>query len=272
MQKNHKNHENNDIIVAFSSGKDSTATALWYKQHGYNVYLYHAIGLNPSYPDEWKRAEEIAEYLNLPLVKEKFTLEGKKDFIEHPLKNIIIVNGAISWAVRNGVRPNIAVGNYTSPDIASLDNNPFYICGDDCIEMWDAYEYSMQSIIPGFKVNLCLENIQSTYEILTTDMKLFESAQSCLGPHRFRQWTHDKNESKYNIKLLKNRCGSCWKCAYEYIWLADHDLQEYNRDYYKHCIDVLVKESKREYNIKFKDSGDFWQSWFTHESKYFNEV
>ena len=130
----------------------------------------------------------------------------------------------------------------------------------------------MQSIIPGFKVNLCLENIQSTYEILTTDMKLFESAQSCLGPHRFRQWTHDKNESKYNIKLLKNRCGSCWKCAYEYIWLADHDLQEYNRDYYKHCIDVLVKESKREYNIKFKDSGDFWQSWFTHESKYFNEV
>lgn len=260
------------MIVVFSGGKDSTATALYYKQHGYDVILYHALGLNVSYPDEWKRAEEIAEYLDMPLVKEKFTLEGKKDFIEHPLKNIIIVNGAINYAIKNNLPINIAVGNYTDDKASSLEENPFYICGDDCIEMWQAYEYSMQDVIPGFKVNLCLENVQNTYEILTQDMKLFELTQSCLGPQRFRQWTHEKNESKYNIKLLNNRCGSCWKCAYEYIWLTDHDLIEYNRDYYKHCLDVLVKEDKREYNLEFEGWDILWNDWFTHESKYFNEV
>lgn len=264
--------ESKDMIIAFSGGKDSTATAVYYKQHGYNVYLYHALGLNPSYPDEWKRADEIASYLDVPLIKEKFSTEGKKDFIEHPLKNIIIVNGAIQWAIKNDKALNIAVGNYTNPNVASLNANPFYICGDDCLEMWEAYEKSLQNVLPNFKINMCLDSLESTLNILKDDMQLFEMTQSCLGPQRFRQWTHDKNESKYNIKLLKHRCGSCWKCAYEYIWLADHDLQEYNKEYYKHCLDVLVKEEKREYGYEFVDWETLWKDSFSHKSKYFEEV
>lgn len=260
-----------DMIVAFSGGKDSTATALYYKQLGYNVYLYHALGLNTSYPDEWKRAEEIASHLDLPLIKEKYSLEGKKDFIEHPLKNIIIVNGAIQWAVRNNRDVNIAVGNYTDPNIMTLNGNPFYICGDDCVEMWSAYHQSLQNVMPEFKVNFCLESIQDTFKYLIQDMQLLELTQSCIGPQRFRQWTHEKNESKYNIKLLKNRCGSCWKCCYEYIWLTDHDLQEYNKEYYRHCLDVLVKMDDRENGILFTGWEDFWHGWFTHKSKYFDD-
>ena len=78
--------------------------------------------------------------------------------------------------------------------------------------------------------------------------------QGCVLPYRFRNKTKEINEQKYNVKLLPNRCGSCWKCCVEYIFLADKGVVEYNAQFYKHCLDILSdKMSVLHANVVPKD-------------------
>ena len=260
----------NTVIVCFSGGKDSTATAVYYKNLGYDVYLYHVKAINKSYPDEWKRAQDVADYLELPIYFDTYELKGQLGFIEHPMKNMIIANGALQWAVHNNLGYNIAVGNYLT---GGLNSSMFYICGDDSPQLWDAYELILRKAIPDFRVSIVLKNHGDTLDILSSDIKLFELCQSCIGAQRFRKWNHDNNEKKYGIKLLKHRCGSCWKCCVEYIYLADHDKVEYNEPYYIHCLDVLKKSDLRENGVIFSTVENLWDGYFQYDiskSKYKN--
>ena len=54
-------------FVAFSGGKDSIASAMRFKQFGYNVYLYHMRNINPTFSDEWECAQKLADMLELPI-------------------------------------------------------------------------------------------------------------------------------------------------------------------------------------------------------------
>ena len=256
-------YDDNNIIIAFSGGKDSVATVLKYMECDYNIYLYHVRGLKKSsYPDEWKNAQAIADYLNLPLIIDDIQLDGKLDFPEHPLKNIIIANNMLQWGIRNGIGVNIAFGNYLS---SYLESTAFYYSGDDCIDMWEAYESIIQKIIPKFFVGIALYDLHETLETLQEDKKLLSLCKSCLGAYRFREHNHKINCNKYGIKLLPERCGSCWKCALEYIYMTDHNVLEYNEGYYKHCIDVLKKANKHENKLDFVDIETLWNIYFRYD-------
>ena len=254
----------NTVIVLFSGGKDSTATAVKYKKYGYNVLLFHVKNINKAYPDEWKRADEIARYLDLPIQYAEFSSVGKLPFIEHPMKNMIIANMALAWSIEHNYGINIVAGNYVSGD---LNDSSFYINGDDMPEMWQAYDKIVRKAIVGYTTLLGLYDSQETMEILSEDMKLLNLCQSCLGAHRFRKCNHDNNEKKYDIKLLDNRCGSCWKCCSEYIYLADHDKLEYNEAYYIHCLDVLKRADYRENGVKFTDIESLWYGYLFYDIK-----
>ena len=259
-----------NVIVCFSGGKDSTALTMKLINLGYQVYLYHIKNINKSYPDEWKHACDVAEYLNVPIYFDTIELSGKLEFIEHPMKNMIIVNNALEFGIKNNIGTTIAVGNYYTGDI---NPSSFYICGDDYPETWSVYENIVQRIIPDFVVYSELESLDETMEIMSEDIELLELCQSCLGAHRFKQHNHDLNEKKYGIKLLKNRCGSCWKCCVEYIYLADHEKLEYNEDYYVHCLDVLKRTNKKENGNKFTDIESLWYEYLFYDienSKYKN--
>lgn len=256
--------DSKNIIVLFSGGKDSTATAVHYKNLGYNVYLYHVRGINKSYPDEWKSAENVAKYLNLPIHFEDVEITGKLDFVEHPMKNIMIATGALNWGIQNNIGVKIAPGNYWDNWLAKPS---FYFSGDDAVEMWMAYEEIIRLIIPKFRIYLGLKNFNSTLKILSKDKELLALCQSCIGAQRFRAWNHDINERKYHIKLLPNRCGSCWKCASEYIYMSDHDVLEYNADYYKHCLEVLKKHDAKENQHLFINYEDLWTGYFQYNIK-----
>lgn len=257
-------YDTKNIIVLFSGGKDSTATALHYKKKGYNVYLYHVKGINRSYPDEWKQAQKIADYIGLPLYIDEFKMEGKLDIPDHPMKNMIIANGALHYGIRENIGIKIAPGNYLT---SYLDSNPFYYSGDDCLEMWTEYEYIIGKIIPNFKVYISLNNIKSTINLLSKDMKLMEMCLSCVGAHRFRAWNKQRIESKYNIHLLENRCGTCWKCCLEYIYLCDMGYAEYNKDYYKHCLKTLRKTNEIENDKAFTTWEDLWNDFLFYPMK-----
>lgn len=257
-------YNDKNIILGFSGGKDSTATAVHYIEQGYNVYLYHVRGLNRQYPDEWKSAEEIAEYLGRPIYIEQVSLDGKLDFIEHPMKNMIIASGALQYGIKNNIGTTIAFGNYYD---SYLVDTPFYIAGDDCVDMWEPYEEIIQRIIPNFQIEMALQNFNDTLEILEKDKKLLGLCKSCLGAYRFREYNHKKNEEKYKIKLLPHRCGSCWKCAAEYIYMTDHNVLEYSEEYYKHCLDILRKTNKKENDTDFTTVRNLWADYFAYDMK-----
>ena len=260
--------DNNKMIVCFSGGKDSLATALHYKNLGYNVILYHLRGINKCYPKEYIYAERLAEQLELPIVVENITLSGSHEWIEHPMKNMILANMALSYAVSEEHTTNIAFGNYLT---SHLEDDPFEICSGDDVEMWDAYNSIVQTFIPNFQMNLVLTNILDSMECLVQHKDLIQNVSSCIGTHRFTSYYRRQNKSKYNVEIADNRCGSCWKCAYEYIYLTDNNVYEYNEGYYKHCMEVLRRTLKQETGRKYTLT-DTWNHYFFYDiskSKYF---
>lgn len=257
-------YNKSDIILACSGGKDSAAAILHYRSRGYNVHLFHVLGINRAYPDEYKSVQAIANHLSVPVHFEKIQFEGKLPFPEHPMKNMIIANSAIYYGIKNNIGTNIAFGSY---DGVGICYENFYTTGDDSAEMWAAYEDIVRKAIPKFKVHLGLHDVQSTYRWLESDKTLLALCRSCIGAHRFRQYNHDNNEKKFGIKLLPNRCGSCWKCATEYIYMADHDVLEFNEDYYEHCIKVLHKWLEKEGAYSYEYDSNFWQGFFKYDAQ-----
>lgn len=261
--------DNNTVLVAFSGGKDSTALALYYKDKGYNVILYHLKGINLTYKDEYKTAQEIAVKLELPLVIEDIQLQGKQEWVEHPMKNMIIANRMIDYAVSHKLPCNISFANFKN---SSVYYDPFDVCGGDCFEMWEAYQKIIRRVIPRFKILLQFDNMQDSLDILFKHKDVATLPQSCIGAYRYREYLKGRNEAKYNIKLPQHRCGSCWKCAVEYIAYCDHDIYEYNKAYYEHCLDVLVRTCKQEKQERFTRRS-VWDNYLLYpieESKYFN--
>lgn len=261
-----------NIIVCFSGGKDSVATVLHYQKLRYNIVIYHSKGINQTYKDEWKSAQKLAEKLGCRYVQDEVQLSGSHDWIEHPLKNMIIANRALQWGIRNGFSTKIAFGNYST---SSVDDDPFDVCGGDDKETWRAYEAIIKTVLPKFKIYTPLRNIQSSFTALEKHPELLPEILSCIGPYRYREYLHTNNEKKYKLKLLPHRCGSCWKCAVEYIYYTDHNILEYSRDYYKHCIQILKRTLKKENAVKIRNDKLVWREWCFYsieKSKYFKDV
>lgn len=239
-------YDNNNVIVCFSGGKDSIAVVLKLLEMGCNVYLYHAMHVNPSIGDEWKRAMECAEVLELPIFIDDIRLSGYHDYMEHPMKNMIIANGALHYGIREGIGTRVVFGNYTTSD---LDDNVFDRCAGDCMEMWEFYDSIIQRAVPGFTVENYLTNMGMTLEYVAHDSRLMATSVSCLCRHSLRQYRHDWVLNKFGVDLPKHRCGSCYKCCIEYVYMADHDLIEFVPDYYRYCLNQLYKVGVAEYII-----------------------
>ena len=111
--------DSDSVILAFSGGKDSIASALKYKEEGRDVFLYHMKHINPSFSDEWKCAKESADRLGLPIYFDDIQFSGHHMYMEHPMKNMIIANGALSYGIREGITTNIAFGNYLT-DVVNI--------------------------------------------------------------------------------------------------------------------------------------------------------
>ena len=258
-----------NVIVAFSGGKDSTATALYYKEKGFNVYLYHVHGLNRFFPYELQSAQQIADYLEMPLIVENVNLTGSSLYPDHPLKNIIISNMALQWGIRNNVGDFVAFGDYYT---AYLRDVCFENSGNDAKEMWKMYKPIIRKYIPDFRFETPLVNVADTLERIGKDKDLLTLAQSCVMTQRFKGTHIRRVQKKFNIQLLPNRCGVCWKCALEYIYYTDHDVLEYNEEYYKYCMECLQRTLKQETGEK-KPLREVWTHFFFYsisKSKYFS--
>lgn len=252
----------NNVILCYSGGKDSTAAVFKLREQGYNVYLYHLKGANRFYYDEWQAAEKLAKELDCSLYFDEMHYSGYHEWIEHPMKNMLLANAALCYGIREGIGTKIAFGNFSN---STLEVDPFDVCGGDCKEMWSAYNHIIQTVIPGFEVMLPLVNMQDTLDTLPPE--LIPLTQSCMTPNRFRESLRQKNLAKYGEPTLEHRCGSCWKCAVEYIWMADNGLAEYNEDYYNHCFETLRNTMKKETGVRYVSDEAVWNNYFFYEFK-----
>ena len=256
---------NMDIVVCISGGKDSVATAKHYMDMGFNVYLYHLHGINKVYYDEYKSAEKVAKDLGLTYKIDECVIRGNHNFIEHPLKNYIIADSAIDWAISNGISPNIAFGNFSA---SRADNVQFDVCGGDTLDMWLAYNKIIQKIIPTFNLKLPLTNQKDTIDIIMQDRNLIELSQSCISPYRFREHWKKRTEKKFGIQLLPHRCGCCWKCAVEYVTFADIGMFAFNEPYYIHCLEILGSTMQKESGIYSIPIEEVWNEYISHNIRY----
>lgn len=266
--------QNKTMVVCFSGGKDSTAAVLHYQKLGYRVVLFHVRwGANgtPQGKDDYEASQRVAEHLGLPLFVESVEVKGKRgDWLEHPLKNSVMASLALQFAIENGYGTNIAFGNYYT---SSVRDDPFWVCGGDDKEMWRAFEKVVRKVLPGFTMHIPLRNIQSSYLAVLQRPELLPKIQSCLGSYRYREYLHNYNEKRYGVKLLPHRCGSCWKCATEYIWFTDHDVLDYSEKFYRHCIDILRRTTRQETGVRVTEE-DAWLHYMFYSkklSKYFQK-
>lgn len=228
-----------DIVVCCSGGKDSIATVMYYLERGYNVVIYHLLNINKCYADEYKQLEKLASYLGIPLILDKCKLTGNHMYTEHPLKNWIIASSCLDYTVTHFNHCNIAFGSFNT---AFLTSGDFDVDGGDSVEMWEIYNELIQLILPNFKMQLPIKDVGESFRTLLKYPELLPMCQSCIGTLRFREYKRKVNTEKYHIEFLPNRCTMCWKCAMEYIFFCDHDIYEFNREYYKYCINVLFRD------------------------------
>ena len=243
-----------NMIVCISGGKDSVALTKKLIDDGYNVHLYHMRGINKVYPDEYKAVVDVAHYFNIPYHIDTVALSGTQRFTEHPMKNMIIANGALHYGIREDIGTEIAFGNFKD---SFLDENQFDVCAGDCTDMWWAYDDIIQTIIPQFRMNIPLYNNYESLEIIERNPELLPLTISCISPYRFREHWKKRTEKKYGIELLPNRCGCCWKCAVEYMYYTDHELLDFNLNYYLHCVQILCDTLRKESKV----TGTIQQVW-----------
>lgn len=240
-------YDEKNIILCFSGGKDGVACLKHYIEEGYNVYLYHVPKINPSQNrDETNQAIKIAEYFNVPIYVEDIKISGKHDWVEHPMKNMIIAECAIQWGIKNNIGYNIAFGNYIT---STLKDDNFAFCGGDDIEMWCVFEDILHTIIPSFEMHLYLINAFHTMSIICSDKELLDMTVSCLGRASLRKRNKEWVETTFGVNLPTYRCGQCSKCCAEYLWMVENKLQPYNKKYYAYCLNRLRINLNREHGV-----------------------
>ena len=235
----------NKALVLFSGGKDSVASAIKLKNEGYDTTLYFLKGINKAYPKEIESARECADLLGLPLVVQELNISGVGSFLENPVKNLVIYACGFSYGAKNSIGTYV-FGNHREE---TLDKANFDRDFSDSFELIKAYtEYIEKENCAKIYQPTILDNVLSAIDIVyENDKKLFNVLNGCISPNRFQKKLKAINETKYNVKLFKHECGSCWKCCVRYIYAVDKNYEKnINKEYYKHCLNVLKTKIKTE--------------------------
>lgn len=235
-------HGDDPLVLAFSGGKDSIASALKYRDEGRDVVLYHMHGVNSALSDEAEASKELARMLDLPIIFDTLRYHGKHIWMEHPMKNMLIAIGALNYSIPRNRGYTLGFANYQDTYLSAI---PFHCCAGDCVDMWSAFEEAVSQDLPDFKVHLNLANLGETMDIVCPREELLDASISCLCRHSLREYRHQWVKDKFGVTLPRHRCGSCAKCTAEYIYRVDHGLTAFSEEYYRYCMNQLYKVTWR---------------------------
>lgn len=227
-------HPNHNVMLAFSGGKDSVATAIKLKNEGKLVRLFFLQGINKSYTTEYYKAIELSKQLGLNLITWKVNQKGETDFKENPFKNGVILTLMVEAGYELGIS-QFALGNQQNDN---LDNCDIHTEMSDSIEFFEM----MQKYLNFIKINTYLINDRDAFEtIYEYNPDLLDLVGSCIMPVYRRPNIQKANLKKFGIE--GQGCGSCYKCAMEYLFKAEKGIVAENKAYQEHCKNILKKYS-----------------------------
>lgn len=247
--------KNNKVMVGFSGGKDSLAVVLKLIEMGYIPVLYHLKKINRNYYGEVESVVNIANKLNLEVIIDDMAISGKTAHLENPTKNLFI----LSRMIDEGIKMNINKFTLGESKDVDLKGSTFSTNWSDCFEIISEYNKFISKIFPNYKFMYLLNEGKDSYNIILNQNKkdMILDVQSCMLPDRYRKNVRIANEKKYNIHQIGRRCGSCYKCALDYLYMAHYKYYIFeNKDFYKHLLNILVQKSEMVWNVKLtkKDS------------------
>lgn len=231
--------DNKNVLVGFSGGLDSAYFALYLKDCGYNVTLFHAKNLNKNYPKESQHAIDFATKNNIDIIVVDCIHCSKEFWIDNPIKNQLLLGYMVDYCMQHNIS-NVAFGSDRATD---LQTAKIGLTITDSFEIYDAFMEGINKYVSGIKM-LFIDNNMSKYDrlkwLLKNHKDCIPDIYSCITPHRFNEKLHNINKNKFGIDLMKSRCGSCFKCCMEYILLFELGVYN-NENFLKHCYDVLAQ-------------------------------
>jgi len=232
--------QGNRVMVAYSSGMDSTSNALYHRAQGKEVILFHVHNLNKSYPDEARYARRFAEHYGLPLVMvEPVWATAKSAYVDNPVKNQTILAYMVDYGRSIGCT-EYAMGNYATDKLMEQIQGYWTT---DSIELYEVFNRYVQGILPGYQYHHMPFDKYRAFEFITrNEPEAWQFVNSCIRPHRFKDYTHNQTEKKYGVQLIPHHCGVCYKCALEYLMLTDLGFYQLNTAYARKCINTLREQ------------------------------
>lgn len=240
--------ENNKVLVGFTGGKDSTAVVLKLKKAGYKPILFFVKGVNRAYPNEIDSAVKLSKLLDCEIIVHEAKYVGKIFYSENPIKNQYILSLMLDYGLAMGIS-KYCLGTHTNDSIEKANRNFDW---SDTKEVLEEFKKFVKVSFPQYKFLNFLRGERDSYEeiILGNMQHLFPEILSCVLPYRYRKMIRENNEKKFNIKLMPNRCGSCYKCCMDYIYFYKHNVEQYNDDFYKHCVKKLKEKTLEVHGFK----------------------
>lgn len=228
---------NKKVIVALSGGLDSVYMMHTLKDAGNEVIAVHVSGLNKSSSKyELEAARACAHEAGVKFIAANFNAP-RQTFPDNPFKNQLILSMLLDIGVKMGVYRYALGSDWTTP----LSEAVVGFTITDSIEVNRAFWAGVQKHFPQAELIFIPDNIKKVERLrYLYDKKALNSVSSCIAPLRFRESWHKTNEQKYGIHLMKGRCGSCYKCAMEYILLVENGQITKNPKFYEHSWDILA--------------------------------
>ena len=229
--------DNSRAIVGFSGGKDSTAVALKLKAEGITPLLFHVKGINPAYPGERQAAENVAASIGAKMLVLEVKRSGKCAHIENPAKNQVILGFMVDYGQRHGIGI-YGQGGTADEECGYINFSAGY---SDGREMFWAADRLYGAALDGYtyRHGMLKNDTDSLLTLLQHSPGTIGAIQSCMMPVRYKGQLIKRNTAKHGVKLLPGRCGSCYKCALEYLHYSLAGFLPWSDGFAEHCVRVI---------------------------------
>lgn len=205
----------NKVVVAFSAGLDSVYNTLKYIEKGMKPYLIYIDGIN-SYDAKLGRevTEKFAEKMGLDYKILKYTRHDSNEWIEHPLRNVLIKSLCVDYAKDVGAG-TILTGEEASDSIFNPRTIETGMNVGDSTEIQEAIQNAVLEMYEN-PINFVTTTDTTKEEKLQTviNHNCLDYYRSCTTPVRFFELRKRESFEKYGQKMpIYYWCGSCAKCS-----------------------------------------------------------